>query len=184
MNYEEYVADNIRYVNWFNNVFKVALLIALPWLRPEEVALSGSRSFDLAYPESDLEFAVILPVELHDVAPFVDFLNQFGKTSSFKTLAGLSLLTIEHPVFPIEMAPPEGVSLWKLEMTLRTAEQQQAIVNHIQTSLLTWSEEEKLNYVVRIQEAFHFMKTHPEDKEATQRYADCKKWLRVLPQKP
>ena len=181
MNYQQFYDDNQNYVRWFENVLKKEMLRVFPKLTTETVVLSGSRSFDLAYPESDLEFAVIQPVEQQDIAPFVLFFSQFGTPDVLKTLAGLQLLTLKSPRFPPYLQPPSCVRVWKLEMTLRTPEQQQTIETHIQNQLSTWSDDQKLHYIERIRKCFLDMTANPDNKVLAQTYNDCKVWLRALP---
>ncbi|CAH6419134.1 Hypothetical protein HVR_LOCUS328 [uncultured virus] len=167
MSLQEYLADNQKYVNWFN-AFRLRLQTYFPELTGK-IYLTGSRWFKLAYPESDLEFAAILPAEEQEEM-FQRLIVYFKKThgdavKGTKTRAGLYLITVDN----YEKEP----NIWKLEMTLRTPEQQETICQHILTSLKTWSDEDKLKYIEGAR--------HDFVNNNTESYNKRKGWLRVLP---
>lgn len=165
----QYLADNQRYVSWFEQ-FKLKLQKDFPDLTGK-ILLTGSRWFGLAYPESDLEFACILPTD-EQYAMFIRLFEYFGQThgnkvKGLKTRAGLYLITVED----YETKP----NVWKLELTLRTPEQQNMICDHIMKNLSAWSDDEKLNYINGAR--------HDFINNNTESYNQRKAWLRVLPAK-
>ena len=139
------------------------------------------RPFFTIPARSNLEFAVVrCNLRDADMALFSDFFSRFGTVTTGRTLAGLYLLSVENPVFPDELAPLPPMRLWKIEMTIRTPDQQNAIVCHIHSALSLWMEAQKLAYIERIRAAFLHMRAHPDDPAAAA-YGACKNWLRVLP---
>ena len=127
-NYENYLMDNEQYVQWFES-FKIEFTEKFPEFQ-NKVELTGSRSFKLAYPESDLEFAIIvLKEQQEEVFDKVSnyFKERCGEIKLMKTKAGLFLITIDNFA--------KDPNVWKLEITLRTDEQQKTICDPIRCYL-------------------------------------------------
>lgn len=164
---EAYTEDNKRYLTWFEK-FTEGLTNIFPEFN-ERIVLTGSRSFGLAYPESDLEFAIITPTDEQEETfqKISDYFKLTHEVKETKTKAGLYLLTIHK----FETNP----NVWKLEITLRTKEQQELISNHINKTLSSWTEEQKLDYINNIRN--DYLNSNEES------YNQRKSWLRVLPQK-
>ncbi len=93
----DYLADNEAYVRWWT-AFVAAAEEALPRTRARWV-LMGSRSFGLAYPESDIEGAVLGEVDEQDelLEQLRAYLDDRGwQASATVTSAGLTMLVLRE----------------------------------------------------------------------------------------
>lgn len=169
-----YVRRNASYEAWWER-FVVYLETQLPQTRGAWV-LTGSRSFGLAYPESDIEGAVLCaPQEqeaLHD-----DLVRHFeadGRVvTRTTTQAGLRMLVLT------DVDRDDQVDIWQLEITLRAPELHELIERHIAAELSRWTAADKLAYIEAQRRDF----LDRVDPEAANRYAARKGWLKVLPPK-
>lgn len=169
---ERYVADNEPYVEWWTS-FVAAAERAVPQTRGRW-ALTGSRSFGLAYPESDIEGAVICALEgqdeLHEQLRAY-LVGRGWPAEMTTTRAGLRMLVVR------DVHRDSGVDIWQLEITLRTQEVHTQITSHVGATLETWTPHERLAYIEAQRADFLARR---EDPAALRRYTDRKTWLRVL----
>jgi hypothetical protein len=165
------VKNNQTWVNWFNEYFCEWLFQGIPSLSKYKISLTGSRSVDLAYPQSDLEFAIVVPdlisetekeKILPDICKFYERNNWAESYSQLKTKAGLLLL----------IAKNTKSGMWKLETTVRTETEHNLIQDNMNKIVRTWSEETRLEYILNMQKAFL-------DKDEAKMF-EMKKWMKVL----
>ena len=178
---QAYRDDNKRFVDWFYNVHRPLVVEALGFEhRKEDVVLTGSRSTGLAYPNSDMEYAVIvddattedergeIATQMLMVYNILNGRGEFGtrdlRAKQIKTKAGLPLLILTNLVLA-------ELPLTKLEMTVRTRSQQAKIVAN-DAIFLQRPEEELFRYIQDIEKA------HNEGNQ--ERYLQLKEWQRVL----
>ncbi|MEQ7845752.1 hypothetical protein [Nocardioides kribbensis] len=166
-------ADNAKYESWWSG-FTAGMDDGLPETRGKWV-LTGSRSFGLAYPESDIEGAVIVRPEDHETIErrLSEHLAARGwKHTVTVTRAGLRLFILDDVP-----SGTDGVTIWKLEFTIREPEVHQTIASHIERQLQSWTDEQQLLY---IQEQRADALLGERDPAARARHAARKEWLRVL----
>lgn len=165
MSYSDFFSQNQRYVDWFADYS--TSLEGVMGLRP---VLTGSRSFCLAYPESDLECAFIVSGKDKQNELYEKLLEHYRQSglsvTGTKTKAGLLLITVK------DLYKDDSVNVYKFEVTFRTPEQQQKIQDHIQAGLARMTEEEKLSYILGARKDFLANDVASYNKR--------KEWLRVL----
>ena len=165
--YEKYLEDNNKWIKWFNEEHKPLLKNIIT----NDIKLTGSRSFNLAYPASDLEYCIIVEDNfdndekmkiLEKVKEFYLKNNFSNKINLFTTKAGLPLL----------IAKDTNSGMWKVEVTIREKSQQELIEKHISSNLQKWTNEEKYDYITNMEKAFH--------NKDEQKMTSLKKWLKIL----
>ena len=182
----EYRGANQPFVNWFNEVHKWCILGYLDETAPnhavEDIVLTGSRSTGLAYPASDMEYALVvedsvpqndrvdLATVVHNIYKALNHSGHFGSNtleiSQVCTKAGLPLIVCKY----LYLADLPGLT--KLEMTVRTRTQQAKIVENDAVFLETHTEAELFQYIRDIEKA-----AASHDEAA---YMKLKEWQRVL----
>lgn len=159
------------------------------------ITLTGSRSFDLAYPESDLEFAFILHDDstqdglelLKEVKKFYEANGLGQNILTMKTKAGLDLL-VATPIqqkHPNEEVPVLDNTIKgyiypnKLEITVRRVSEHQKSISRINEMRPKMDDEEQYDYIVNMRQLLF------DSLKAKQNYNECKKrqeeentWLR------
>lgn len=169
----DFVDDNAKWVKWFEEDHKpkVQQCLRENGFQWGNVLLTGSRSFNLAYHESDLEFAIVVDDQTQDDAK-MDILRAIEKFYR-KTQFSTDILVIKTKAgLPLLISKNTSSKMWKVEITVRTETQQQTIVEHINKQLETWDDAKKLDYIVKMCHAFK-----ENNEELMLHY---KQWLKVL----
>jgi hypothetical protein len=178
---EECRADNARYVRWFEDTHRPMLLARLAGLLGKyRVVLTGSRSTGLAYPESDMEYAVVVPddMPLEERMKLAKSISEFymiwvleqkmpagTEIKCFSTKAGLPLVIISN-------FKSAEIPLTKLEMTIRMECQQKKITDNDEVFLSSHTEQELFEYIQAMRAAY----LSGDQKK----YMELKEWQRVL----
>jgi len=165
------VENNQTWVVWFNECFSKWLMKGISSLSEYKISLTGSRSVNLAYPQSDLEFAIVVPNStsesekeniLSNIYKFYELNNWAESYVQLKTKAGLLLL----------IAKNTQSGMWKLETTIRTEKEHDLIQDNMNNVVENWSEKTRLDYILSMQKAFL-------DKDEAKMF-EMKKWMKVL----
>lgn len=182
----QYKAGNRRWRKWARILFKVlrawltAEAVKVPLATIEDIVLTGSRNSGLAYPESDLECAVIVANDttLAQAEALVQVVASFfvrcnltdTKPFTLTTKAGLPLM-IAKDVRHINPAKP---TMFRLEATVRTRATQAAFVENLAGKMAFWSPQDRLNYI-------NAMRAAAADNNEPLK-AWLKRWLKFLPE--
>ena len=173
------IKSNQVWVEWFNQQHRPDLQ-QIQKLSPYSIELTGSRSVDLAYPQSDLEYAVVVPETFHETFNetsdehkeiLLKAVYQYYAQSQFAQPDQMVLMKTNEDSYLL-VAKFTTVGMWKVKMTIRTQNEHDQIQNNMRTQLATWSSEDKLKYILSMQQAFL------QNDEATM--AQMKAWMKVL----
>jgi len=171
--YKIFSQNNDVWKNVFSTLIRPSVLEMIQDIpQVVDVVLTGSRSVGLAYPQYDLEFAVVVQdgteenikkALTHIVAGYMDTVSKDVKT--FRTKAGLHLMISRYTVF----------GMWKLECTIRETFENKKIQTNMTNTVNLWSDEKKTAYIQNMQKMFL-----TNDKEGMNR---SKSWMKVLEEK-
>ena len=167
--------SNQAYVQWFEGHSRqLALLL------PDSVSiyLTGSRSFGLAYPESDIDFAIVSKDQkaLDDVYQILDKVYQSppfnvkgGQIWKGKTNSGRPAFNVKH------FFKDDQLDIHKLDISFRTREIHEDISSCVEHSIIKVLPTNELRE--RYINVMRFLNGPFGDQNL---YSCCKDWLRVL----
>lgn len=177
--WDEFQKDNDRICSWFNEIHKIFLKKEFEEIKYEfDIELTGSRANQLAYPESDIDFAFICETDQQLQFLYDKFKSKHEHKSLYseykikftKTLAGLLLIVVEDYIDKsYEIGPI------KLDISFRTFEKHKIIQTHvIEASKKKFlSKDHRLEYILEMRS----LKLSKDE----EKYNKNKEWLRVLP---
>lgn len=116
-----------------------------------EIALTGSRSVGMAYPQSDMEFAIVVKnntdeaTKLSLAASVAYYMKPWSHSvNRFQTKAGLILVVAKFT----------DMGMWKLECTIREEAQHAKIQDNMVTHVAEMAPEEAVRYILDMQRMF------------------------------
>lgn len=187
MLYSQYLYDNKLWVEWANS--------HIEWLKSQSTILSkytihlaGSRWFNLAHPDSDVEFVIITDekdtVPLTEIAKIYSNIQLAGKMSIKKTKLGFWLLeTFDinqesdfDPNFPVVKKKTMGQLNkrlpYKIEFVIMDPIHRQNTVKGVEDFLKSKNEIEKYMYILEMSIAFK--------ENDTERMKKLKQWQKEI----